>query len=98
MADIDHFKDVNDTFNHVTGDGVLRVLGQLFRTEGAARPGQLAVRYGGEEFLFVTLDVDLSAAATLAERLRARVAARAWPELPEHRQLTMSVGVARGTP
>jgi diguanylate cyclase (GGDEF)-like protein len=94
MADIDHFKDVNDTFTHDTGDSVLRVLGQLFSAE--ARLGQLAVRYGGEEFLFVMLDVDLSTAARFAERLRARAAARAWPELPDHRQLTVSFGVARG--
>ena len=95
MADIDHFKDVNDTFNHDIGDAVLRVLGQLFSAE--ARPGQLAARYGGEEFLFVMLDVDLSAAATFAERLRARVAARAWPEVPDRRQVTVSAGVAHGT-
>jgi diguanylate cyclase (GGDEF)-like protein len=94
MADVDHFKDVNDTFDHDIGDAVLRALGQLFSAE--AWPGQLAVRYAGEEFLFVMLDVDMTAATTFAERLRAR-AARAWPELPDHQRLTVSVGVARGT-
>ena len=68
LCDLDHFKEVNDTYGHLAGDAVLR--------EGAAalrrclRGTDLLGRYGGEEFLAVLPQVDLAAARTAAERLR----------------------------
>ena len=50
MADIDHFKRINDTFGHEVGDHVLRALGHVLAAD--ARAGQVVVRYGGEEFVF----------------------------------------------
>ena len=51
IADIDSFKEINDTFGHDVGDAVLRQIGQLFSSK--VRSDQLAVRYGGDEFVVV---------------------------------------------
>ena len=53
MVDIDHFKNVNDTYGHVFGDVVLRTLAGIFNEEILVGEGELAARYGGEEFLIV---------------------------------------------
>lgn len=68
MMDIDHFKEVNDTYGHVVGD---RVLASLMRFALAGvRPYDRIFRYGGEEFLFCAPATDLKAAYELVERLR----------------------------
>lgn len=89
MLDIDHFKRVNDTFGHDVGDRVLQTLGRLM--QGCIRQGDLACRMGGEEFMVLLPRVDLSLAATLAERLRKRVVDTDWPEVG---QVTISIGLA----
>ena len=71
MADIDHFKEINDTFGHEVGDHVLRALGHILATD--ARSGQVVVRYGGEEFVFALPSVELEAARDFAERIRLKV-------------------------
>ncbi|HEX7499673.1 MAG TPA: GGDEF domain-containing protein [Polyangia bacterium] len=72
LFDIDHFKNVNDTYGHQAGDkvlsGVAKVLG------GRMRPTDIAARYGGEEFVLLLPGTDASGAAIVAERLRRRVA------------------------
>ena len=75
IADIDLFKEINDTFGHELGDTVLRALGELLATE--TRSGQVVVRYGGEEFVFAMLGAERAAA-------RASPSARAlrWPRTP----------------
>ena len=84
MADVDHFKQVNDELGHAAGDEVLkrvsRTLAQTIREIDAL------VRYGGEEFLLVLLDTDLAQAARVAERAREAVAAA---KLLEGRRLTI---------
>jgi diguanylate cyclase (GGDEF)-like protein len=72
MVDIDHFKRVNDEHGHEAGDAVLRVVGETLRK--AVRQGDLAFRYGGEEFLLLLTDVDAPQAIARAEDLRARIA------------------------
>jgi diguanylate cyclase (GGDEF)-like protein len=73
MADLDHFKSVNDQYGHAAGDAVLaalaRLLQQTFRTSDSI------IRWGGEEFLIVVRFVDRAYAAELAEKLRSAVAA-----------------------
>ncbi len=89
MVDVDFFKRVNDEHGHVVGDEVLRGLAEVLA--GVLRANDLVVRYGGEEFLLLLPEVDLAAAARIAERARAAVAATA---LGPRVQVTVSMGVA----
>lgn len=71
MADIDHFKDVNDTLGHATGDVVLMAVAGRMIT--ALRPYDLLGRIGGEEFLIVAPAADVSGAVAIAERARTHI-------------------------
>jgi diguanylate cyclase (GGDEF)-like protein/PAS domain S-box-containing protein len=73
IFDVDHFKQVNDTYGHHVGDAVLRWLGHLLR--GGIRTLDRAVRYGGEEFAVILPNASAREALALAERLRQTVAA-----------------------
>jgi diguanylate cyclase (GGDEF)-like protein len=68
LLDLDHFKDFNDQCGHEAGDTVLRVIGQLLRTN--TRSSDVACRYGGEEFIIVLPGATLEAACQRAEYLR----------------------------
>jgi diguanylate cyclase (GGDEF)-like protein len=93
MADVDHFKRVNDELGHAAGDECLR---RVARTLGdTIREVDALVRYGGEEFLLVLLDTDLAQAARVAERGREAVASA---EILSGRKLTISAGVAQQRP
>ena len=92
MLDIDHFKSVNDRFGHATGDLCLQRLAERVRQRLA--PGQQLFRYGGEEFI-VLAPGDAAQGATLAEALRADLAAAA---LIRDAAVTISVGVAARRP
>lgn len=72
IADVDHFKLVNDNFGHLAGDAVLRELAK--RIESSLRSYDSVGRYGGEEFIILTPGSDGAAVAELAERLRVSVA------------------------
>ena len=73
MLDIDHFKQVNDTWGHAAGDAVLRELAQ--RIESQVRASDVAARYGGEEFVVLLPNTDVASASLLAERIRKEIAA-----------------------
>lgn len=73
IADIDHFKPVNDTYGHGCGDLVLTAVASLFKDR--IRRSERVCRWGGEEFLLLLPDTDAAGAAVLAEDLRAAVAA-----------------------
>lgn len=77
IADLDHFKTVNDTLGHAAGDLVLRAVAQ--RIQGTLRETDIHCRYGGEEFAFVFPDTPLAEAAVLANRLRESIAATPIP-------------------
>lgn len=68
MADLDHFKKINDRFGHAVGDKVLARFGRLLRAQ--TRPTDIVVRYGGEEFLVLMPHTDLGRAMDVAERIR----------------------------
>jgi diguanylate cyclase (GGDEF)-like protein/PAS domain S-box-containing protein len=92
MVDIDHFKSINDRYGHATGDRVIQfVTGEL---RSNARPDDLVGRYGGEEFCIILPGVDCTAAAAIAERLRARVKSVAQGRFAEPVRITASFGVA----
>ncbi|MFP4076884.1 MAG: diguanylate cyclase [Halochromatium sp.] len=73
LADIDHFKPVNDTYGHRCGDLVLKAVASIFKDR--IRRSEHLCRWGGEEFLLLLPDTDAAGAAVLAEDLRAAVAA-----------------------
>ena len=91
LADLDHFKSVNDTYGHAAGDAVLAQLAHLMLQ--TFRTSDYIVRWGGEEFLIVIRFVDRREAPELAEKLRAAVAAHPF-ELPDGTMLmrTCSIG------
>jgi diguanylate cyclase (GGDEF)-like protein len=92
LADIDHFKQINDDHSHGIGD---RVLAQVARIFNERVPGaDLVARYGGEEFLFCFVGSDETRAARLCEDLRAAVESEAWYTLAPELRVTMSIGLA----
>ena len=96
LADLDRFKQVNDTYGHLAGDAVLRETAR--RMCDALRSHDLVGRYGGEEFLLVLPGCDLEKTHALAERLRRCVAETAL-ELPEGSvAVTISLGLTASDP
>lgn len=94
MMDIDHFKNVNDTYGHNVGDLVIQKLGQLCQ-ETLRQNIDLAGRIGGEEFAIILPETDSQQAIDAAERLRQVIAQAEVPvEQGEPCHFTVSVGVA----
>ncbi len=94
MLDVDHFKAVNDTHGHLTGDEVLIMLADLVRQH--LRNSDVCGRYGGEEFCVVLPDTPLEGARLLADRLRVEVASRTLRDLDgKSLSVTVSLGVAQ---
>ncbi|MBX2800561.1 MAG: GGDEF domain-containing protein [Myxococcales bacterium] len=100
FIDVDHFKQINDTFGHALGDQVLRTTAQLLL--GTVREGDRVVRYGGEEFLVVLNHCDRQGAERVAKRLLHSIRTHQWSAYvgDEERSLavTISLGVAVLTP
>ena len=93
MIDIDQFKPYNDHYGHPGGDKCLQLVAQALRT--CIRDTDLVARYGGEEFAVILPGADTAVAYTVAERIRAGVAALREPhERSEHGYVTVSIGVA----
>ena len=92
MIDIDHFKEVNDTFGHAMGDVVLRNIGTMLN--GSLRSTDLAARYGGEELTLVLTYTDGAAALQVAESLRQKFAALEHVLGGTTIRKTVSMGVA----
>jgi two-component system cell cycle response regulator len=92
MADLDHFKAVNDGFGHMAGDAVLREI--ALRIRSSLRPYDVVGRYGGEEFLIVLPGCDAESVRPLAERVRAMIAARVVDTSEGIVPVTVSIGAA----
>jgi diguanylate cyclase (GGDEF)-like protein/PAS domain S-box-containing protein len=88
MADVDHFKSVNDSHGHAAGDEVIRRIAEGLVAE--APTPDLVCRYGGEEFCVGLPDLSLDEAAALADRVRRRVEAPGFTRVP----VTLSFGVS----
>ena len=92
MLDIDHFKLFNDTHGHKAGDIVLQELGTILQAN--IRGGDIACRYGGEEFLLILPDTTLEIAQKRAEELLVQVRDHQIPYQSALFQITVSIGVA----
>jgi two-component system cell cycle response regulator len=91
MADIDHFKKVNDQYGHLAGDAILRELALLL--QDSVRSVDAVGRYGGEEFLLLLPHTGYEEARRLADRIRGRIQACAFRVGDRTHRLTVSMGV-----
>ncbi|WP_199441072.1 GGDEF domain-containing protein [Umezawaea beigongshangensis] len=88
--DLDHFKRINDTWGHPAGNAVLTEVGRVLRER--LRPGDVAGREGGEEFVVVLADTPLARGAVIAERLREELAALRVRTTDKHRNTVTLLG------
>jgi diguanylate cyclase (GGDEF)-like protein len=99
MIDIDHFKSFNDYYGHQAGDQCLKKVAGVIRAQLRAKE-DLAVRYGGEEFIVVLPDASLIDGVRIGERIRRALEALRLPHLAssEPHAVTVSIGVSCGLP
>ena len=90
--DVDHFKQINDEFGHLTGDESIREIGALIRE--TARAGDVVARIGGEEFTILAPDTDAEGAMHLAERVLTAFRTRSFQSLRGQMPITISIGVS----
>lgn len=96
IADIDHFKAVNDEFGHLAGDHVLKEVAQLAKSR--LRPDDVIARYGGEELAVILPETDLAGGVKIADELRKMVATQTFCFEDEDIDVTISCGVAELEP
>ena len=94
LLDLDHFKEINDSLGHSTGDLVLRRVGQAI--EESARAGETSARTGGEEFALILPGASLTQALEAAERVRRRIGQVRFPVGEGPKRISASAGVATG--
>lgn len=92
FGDMDYLRNINNSYGHLVGDEAIVAIGQVCKR--LARPGDVAVRFGGEEFVLLLPETEKATAAEMAERLRAAVAATTLRGPEYEVSLSMSVGVA----
>jgi diguanylate cyclase (GGDEF)-like protein len=89
MADLDRFKNINDTYGHDVGDRVLKEIGRFLQKN--VRDLDMVARYGGEEFVIMIPEAAKDAAYSMAERLRKKFSRLKFENVP---QITISLGIA----
>lgn len=99
MMDVDHFKNVNDTYGHLVGSETLEEVGAVIKR--SLRAGDVGARFGGEEFAAFLLDADYAQGLVAAERVRSGIEKHEFPavrrgstEAPGTHRITISIGVA----
>ncbi|MDP3292433.1 MAG: sensor domain-containing diguanylate cyclase, partial [Sulfuricurvum sp.] len=90
LFDIDNFKHINDTFGHHQGDSVLKKIASL--VQEAIRPEDILIRWGGEEFIIMSISENDHSIQMFAERIRITVASSTYDEIP---QVTISIGLSK---
>jgi diguanylate cyclase (GGDEF)-like protein len=93
LADLDHFKIVNDRLGHVVGDAVLRHSAAMMQRH--CRTDDFAARIGGEEFALILPGTDHADAVAFCESLRNTIETFDWQALHEHLRVTLSIGIAQ---
>jgi diguanylate cyclase (GGDEF)-like protein len=96
IADLDHFKRINDNHGHAVGDAIIAAFGTHVRLIGP--PGMIAGRIGGEEFALLVPGAGIEAARQLAEAVRTGLAAACADRIPARLCPTTSIGIAIGAP
>jgi len=96
MADIDHFKQINDTYGHQQGDIILKEIAVIMHQN--IRSFDIASRYGGEEFAIILTETDLDTGYHIAERLRKKIEQHKFTGEKDPIQVTISVGLAQYFP
>jgi diguanylate cyclase (GGDEF)-like protein len=91
MADIDHFKRINDSFSHQTGDQVLKKVAGIFAEN--CRGVDIIARYGGEEFVLVLPETPSSGGILVCERIRKTIEEYRWEEIHKDLKVTISLGL-----
>jgi diguanylate cyclase len=95
IIDIDHFKRVNDTYGHLTGDDLLRIIAKTLKD--FVKGKDIVCRYGGEEFVVLLPDTPLEGAVTVAENIRKHFAQMSWKQKStgvSMGKVTLSAGVS----
>ena len=96
MLDLDHFKRINDSYGHLAGDKVLKIIANVLSKR--LRPTDFIARFGGEEFVLLMPDSALGDALELGERLRAAIEACPFHFKGERVTITVSIGMAQFQP
>lgn len=96
LCDIDHFKEVNDTHGHQTGDVVLREVSRILRN--SLRDVDVAARYGGEEMAIILPETDAAGAKIVAERIRVAIETQTYPAGATQIHVTASFGIGTVSP
>jgi diguanylate cyclase (GGDEF)-like protein len=96
MLDIDHFKNINDSYGHLMGDHVLREVGKIISEQ--LRSTDFTARYGGEEFVVILPLTTEEQSQMLAERLRQAIAETRFTSEGKPFGITVSIGTAALTP
>lgn len=91
MMDLDFFKRINDSHGHPFGDMVLRIFSRII--ENSIRRGDIATRYGGEEFLCILPNCGEKEAKTVAERIRRETEKQVFRDGPYDAKITVSIGI-----
>ncbi|ATB33536.1 sensor domain-containing diguanylate cyclase [Melittangium boletus] len=92
LTDVDHFKSVNDTYGHLTGDQVLKGVARILKQQ--ARDTDIVARYGGEEFAILMPETDPKGAKVIAERIREAIKAEVFQTEMGPLKVTLSLGIA----
>ncbi len=96
MLDLDHFKEINDTYGHIAGDRVLRAIASLLNDE--KRVSDFLARYGGEEFVLILPGIDSNSAVNVADKLRIKVENTTFRYENYSIHLSLSAGVTEILP
>lgn len=92
LMDIDHFKDINDTFGHQAGDYALKTIAQIIMSQ--IRKSDIACRFGGEEFMIILPDTGVESAVQKADSFRQSISDRVYEFGGRQFSVTISIGIA----
>jgi diguanylate cyclase (GGDEF)-like protein len=93
MMDIDHFKSLNDTYGHITGDEILAAVARILVQ--SIRSIDFAARYGGDEFIIILVETSADQALKTAERIRSQVENMRYSFRDSTISVTVSIGIVQ---